>query len=133
MKQALRYACLAIVFLWFFSGGVGHFWSSDLFMSAVPPYIPLPRAVIYVSGAFELLGAIGVLVPRWRQWAGNGLIALTICVTPANVYMWMNPQRFPTLDESLLLWRLPLQVVLLAAIWWSTRNTGWRAPTSPTI
>ena len=121
MTTPLQYLGLAIVFIWFFVGGVGHFIASALFLSVVPPCIPWPRAAVYMSGTFELLGAIGVLIPHWRQRAGNGLIALTICVTPANVYMWMNPQLFPTISPTVLLWRLPLQLVLLAVIWWSTR------------
>ena len=50
-----------------------------------------------------------------------GLIALVIVVTPANVYMWMNPQLFTSVPEVLLTLRLVLQVILLALIWWATR------------
>lgn len=122
VTKVFRYAGLAIVFIWFFVGGIGHFRSAGTFASIVPPYVPFPLAVVYISGVFELLGAIGLCVPRWRQWAGNGLIALTICVTPANVYMWMHPQLFPTISPTLLFWRLPVQVLLLAVIWYSTRE-----------
>jgi uncharacterized membrane protein len=48
---------------------------------------------------------------------------LTICVTPANVFMWMNPQLFPSMSETLLGVRLVVQVALLACIWWSTRSS----------
>lgn len=122
MLKTFRYLGLGIVFLWFFVGGIGHFRSSAMFLSVVPPYVPFPLVVVYVSGALELLGALGVLIPRWRQWAGNGLIVLTICVTPANVYMWMHPELFPSISETLLFWRLPAQLLLLAIIWWSTRQ-----------
>jgi uncharacterized membrane protein len=51
-------------------------------------------------------------------------------VTPANIYMWMNPQLFPTISETLLTVRLFVQVLLLACIWWSTRTprAGTLAP-----
>jgi uncharacterized membrane protein len=117
----LKYLGLAIVFLWFGIGGYYHFAAPDPFVRIVPPYLPFPLALVYVSGFFELLGAIGILVPAWRARAGIGLFALTICVTPANVYMWMNPQLFPTISETLLGVRLVIQVLLLACIWWSTR------------
>ena len=123
MQRVFVYTGLALVFVYFFGGGIAHFLSTEMFVRIVPPYIPFPRAVVYVSGVFELLGAVGICIPRWRQRAGNGLIALTLCVTPANVYMWMNPQLFPTMSEALLFWRLPMQVVLLALIWWSTRDS----------
>lgn len=122
MKRYLRYAGLGIVFLWFFIGGIGHFVSADMFARIVPPYVPFPMAMVYVSGVFELLGAIGIWIPGWRRRAGLCLMALTLAVTPANVFMWMNPQLFPGVSERLLFWRLPLQLVLLAVIWWSTRE-----------
>jgi uncharacterized membrane protein len=121
VRRAFVYLGLALIFVYFFGGGIAHFLSTEMFVRIVPPYIPFPRAAVYLSGVFELLGAVGICIPRWRQRAGNGLIALTVCVTPANVYMWMNPQLFPTMSEVLLFWRLPMQVALLALIWWATR------------
>lgn len=120
--QKLKWVGRAIVFLWFFIGGVAHFTSTEMFVRIVPPYVPGALAAVYVSGVFELLGAIGICIPRTREWAGNGLIALTICVTPANVYMWMNPHLFTNISETLLGVRLIVQVLLIACIWWSTRS-----------
>jgi uncharacterized membrane protein len=117
----LKYVGLAFVCLWFGYGGIGHFTSTPFFVRIVPPYVPYPLAVVYVSGVFEILGAIGIWLPRWRKWAGNGLFALTIAVTPANIYMSMNPQLFPNISETALTIRLFVQVLLLACIWWSTR------------
>ena len=116
-----RILALAVVFVWFFAGGLGHFFLTDFFVKIVPPYIPLPLLAVYASGVVELLGAVGLLVPRTRAIAGVGLILLTLCVTPANVYMWMHAERFPAFSPSLLAGRLVLQVLLIACIWWSTR------------
>ncbi len=74
-----------------------------------------------ISGFFELLGAVGILLPRYRSLAGWGLVALTICVTPANVYMWLHPELFPMVPEWLLSWRLPFQGFLLFCIIASTQ------------
>ncbi len=117
-----RKLALAFVFVWFFAGGIAHFVFTASFLRIVPPYVPFPLAAVYVSGIFELLGAAGILVPRTRALAGAGLIALTICVTPANVYTWMHPALFPGISRSLLGARLALQVLLIAGIWWSTRS-----------
>ena len=72
-----------------------------------------------VSGVFELLGAIGLLVRRSRAAAGFGLLLLTVAVTPAHVYMLEHAEQFPV-PYSLLVLRLPFQVGLLALIAWST-------------
>ena len=116
-------AGLGFVFLWFFIGGIMHFVATDTEASIVPPYIPWPVAAVLVSGVFELLGAVGILVPATRRAAGIGLILLTLAVTPAHFYMLQRPELFPVPLWALWL-RLPVQVLLLALIWWST----WRTP-----
>jgi uncharacterized membrane protein len=112
---------LAIVFLWFMGGGITHFTNPDFFVAIMPPYIGFHLEIVYISGVLEILGAIGILIPKLRQLAGNCLIILVIAVTPANIHMWMNPELFPDVSEPFLSIRLFVQVLLLACIWWSTR------------
>jgi uncharacterized membrane protein len=108
---------LGFVFLWFAIGGVAHFAATSTEMRIVPPYIPWPRAVVLVSGVFELLGAAGLLFRRTRRAAGIGLLALTIAVTPTHIYMLQRPDLFAVPYWALIL-RLPLQAALLALIAW---------------
>jgi uncharacterized membrane protein len=121
------------VFLWFFLGGIAHFTATDTEMRIMPPYIPAPRMMVWVSGVCELLGAVGLLFPRTRRAAGIGLFALTIAVTPANVYMLQQAKAFHVPYWALVA-RLPLQVGLLALIAWSSgmigRPTVKASPTS---
>src|SRR4051812_22314534 len=110
---------LAVVFCWFFIGGIAHFVLTGFEMRIVPPWIPWPRAVVWVSGGFELAGAAGLLFPSWRRRAGIGLFLLTLAVTPANVYMLQRHDLF-NIPYWILVARLPLQAALLALILWST-------------
>jgi len=110
------------VFLWFFVGGIGHFTSTDFFVAIVPPWVPSPVWAVYISGVVEIVLALLVLLPRYRPWAGWGLIALTIAVTPANVHMLMNPELFPQAPQSVYMLRLIVQGFLLLLIWWSTKD-----------
>lgn len=114
-----QFAGLAFIFLWFFIGGIAHFAATDTEARIVPPYIPWPVAAVLVSGVFELLGALGILLPATRKAAGIGLFLLTLAVTPAHVYMLQQPELFPVPVWALWL-RLPVQVALLWLIWWST-------------
>jgi uncharacterized membrane protein len=121
-----RTAGLVFVFLWFFVGGIAHFAATQTEMRIVPPFIPWPRTTVLVSGVFELLGALGVLWPRFRAAAGLGLLLLTLAVTPANIYMLQRADQFP-IPYWVLVARLPLQIVLLWIIAWSTQAmTLWR-------
>lgn len=108
---------LVFVFLWFALGGAAHFLFTDAQMRIVPPWIPWPRAAVLASGVLELLGAAGLLLRSTRRAAAWGLFALTLAVTPANVYMLEQASAFPAVPYWALLLRLPLQVVLLALIW----------------
>jgi uncharacterized membrane protein len=110
---------LVLVFLWFLFGGVAHFALTEVEMRIVPPALPWPRATVLISGVFELLGAIGILVPATRRAAGIGLFFLTIAVTPANVYMLQHAELFNVPRWALIV-RLPFQAALLALILWST-------------
>ena len=117
---------LSIVFVWFFVGGIMHFVATDIEARIVPPYIPWPVAAVLVSGVFELLGAVGILMPSLRRAAGIGLFLLTLAVTPAHIYMLQRPDLFNIPVWALWL-RLPIQVGLLALILWST----WRPRRPP--
>ena len=90
----------------------------------MPPYLPRPLALVYVSGVFEVLGGVGVLLPRYRKAAGWGLIALLVAVFPANLYMVTASELFT--PQGIPLWalwaRLPLQLVLIAWVYWVTQG-----------
>ena len=108
----------------FIVAGVTHFTNEAFFTSIVPPYLPWPVAIVYVSGVAEIaLGAL-LIVPATTELAGWGLIALLIAVFPANLHMAMNPGLYPATSPTALLFRLPVQGVLIALAYWFTRSTG---------
>ena len=119
-RAIARWIGLGFVFLWFALGGVAHFKYTATEMKIMPPYLPWPHALVIISGVFELLGAAGLLLRQTRRYAGWGLFALTIAVTPANVYMLQRHDLFG-FPVWLLVARLALQAALLALIWWSTQ------------
>lgn len=121
--QRARRLGLTFVFLWFFIGGIAHFAATETEMRIVPPYIPWPRAAVLASGAFEWLGAFGLLWTTTRRAAGWGLFILTIAVTPVHVFMLQQPELFAIPYWALVL-RLPVQVALLALIMWSIAPQG---------
>jgi uncharacterized membrane protein len=118
----MRFLSLVILAAVFIGAGTLHFVQPRMFARIVPPFLPWPMALVYVSGAAEILGGFGVLIPALRPWAGLGLIMLLVAVFPANVYMAVAPERAGFGIAPVWLWlRLPLQVLLLAWVWWATR------------
>jgi len=120
VKTALR--CLLAVVMTYI--GLLHFADPTPYVRIVPDYLPSPLALVYISGFFEILGGVGLLVPGLRRAAAWGLIALYVAVFPANVHMAIH--QLPFGDQPvppLFLWlRLPLQLVLIALAYWFTRN-----------
>ena len=101
---------LSVFFVYF---GIDHFINPDFYLSIMPPAFPLHAEAVYISGFFEILGGICVLIPSLRKLAGWGLIALLVSVYPANIYMAINPEAFPEISIGLLYFRLPLQFLFI--------------------
>ncbi len=112
----------------FIFGGINHFRDPAFYLSMMPPPLPFPEALNQISGVFEILGGIGVLVPRTRRFAGWGLIALLIAVFPANIYAAMQGQIAGLDAPSWTLWaRLPFQVLFILWVWAVTLRPEKRA------
>ena len=99
-----------------------HFAMPKPYVRIVPPMLPKPELLVLISGCAEILGGIGLLVPRFRRSAAYGLTLLLIAVFPANIYMAVA--HVPTeglLGNRWLQWlRLPIQYPL---IWWALHYT----------
>jgi uncharacterized membrane protein len=110
--------------VFFVFAGVTHFTNRDFFTAIVPPYLPWPEMLVYVSGVAEIVLGVMLMVPATTRIAAWGLIGLLIAVFPANIHMAVNPQLYPDTPLAALLIRLPLQGVLIALAYWFTRRAG---------
>jgi uncharacterized membrane protein len=123
-RTALRWILAAF----FIVAGLNHFRVPDLYVAMIPEWMPWPRALNIVAGACEILGGVGVLVPRLRAAAGWGLAALLVAVFPANLHVALMGHMPGFGFSPLTLWlRLPFQAVLIAWVWWVADEPGPRA------
>ncbi len=108
---------LVLAAVLYIGAGVLHFRATEFYLKIMPPYIPWHLALVYISGAAEIAGGVGLLIPKLRRAAAWGLIALLVAVFPANVYM------LTTHPSSAILWaRLPLQALLIWWVFWFTKR-----------
>ena len=89
---------MVVAAVFYIAAGSLHFIKPAPYLRIMPPYIPWHPAMVRVSGAFEILGGLGLLVPTTRRAAAWGLVALLIAVFPANLYMAMHPIKAGAAD-----------------------------------
>lgn len=113
-----RVAMLWLMAAFYLGAGLLHLRSPEAFLPIVPDWVPAPRTVVLLTGIAEILGAIGLFVPRLRRAAGIGLALYAFCVFPANIKHAVEGIVLAGLPST---WwyhapRLALQPVL---IWWA--------------
>jgi uncharacterized membrane protein len=118
--RGLKTILLYLLGSFFILAGANHFVNPALYLRIMPPYLPWPLPLVYLSGILEVgLGAL-LFISRVRRLAAWGLILLLIAVSPANVHMALHPELYPAISPVLLWARLPLQLVLIAWAYWYT-------------
>lgn len=105
----------------FILAGILHFVKPAFFMKIMPEYLPWHKPLVLISGFFEVLGGIGIMIPALQLYASWGLVLLLLAVFPANITMFQKAQhtRGFTLYTGMLLLRLPLQFVLIWWVYWA--------------
>ena len=122
-RRVLRWILAAVY------AGVGlvHLLSPDLIVPIVPDWVPRPRDVVILTGGCEVAGAVGLLVPRLRPFAGAMLALYALCVWPANVKHAWDGLEIAGLPNR---WwyhgpRLAFQPVLIWAALWAAEVVDW--------
>jgi uncharacterized membrane protein len=90
----------------------------------VPPLVPFPDAMVYLTGVLELLGALGLVLTTTRWAAGLSLAALFVLLLPANIYAAVAGVPFSGEDATPLWLRIPEQVAYIAVALWIARSAG---------
>ena len=122
-KQRLLYVMAAT----FVVAGVMHFVRPQGYAAMVPPTLPYPLALVYISGTIEIALGLALLHRSFTRRAAWGIVALLIAVYPANLYHAFSgglshPDLPAVYASPVMAWiRAPLQFLLIAWAWWYTR------------
>jgi uncharacterized membrane protein len=109
--------------------GVLHLALPRPFVSIVPPWVPAAGLVVALTGAAEILGALGLLqrasLPL-RRAAGWGLALYALCVWPANLqHMLLDLTRPDGLGLAYHVPRLAAQPLLIWLALWAGGAIDW--------
>ena len=114
-----REAGLCAVAIMFLFTGATHFTGMKHDYAAMLPG-PLSGnlGIIYLTGALQIAGAVGLLVPRIRRIAGICLALLLLAMFPGKVYAAVNEIPFRG-DAPTPLWlRTPIQLFFIGMVLW---------------
>jgi uncharacterized membrane protein len=100
--------------------GTMHFVNPGFYLKIMPPYLPLHKELVLISGICEVLLGVLLLIPKSSRLAAWGIIALLIAVFPANLYVYQR-QDVLSAPSIFHLLRLPLQGVFILWAYWHTR------------
>lgn len=94
--------------------GISHFIIPNEFLKAMPPYLPFPLLLIYVSGLFEIVLAAFLVKENYRSQAGLVASAYFVILIPIHVYVSLNGiEMFGVADKALLWLRTVFQAVFI--------------------
>ena len=123
MTQHIKTGLCLFFALFFVVAGISHFTAVDTFAAIVPPLLPFPILIVWVTGIMEIAMGIMLLCPHFRPRVGVLLGLFLLAVLPANIYMAIAGVPFgDTVASPAALWiRVALQLPLIALIYWATR------------
>ena len=117
-REAARIAmAVAMVF-----AGISHFLMPGPFVQHLPEWVPSREAIIYLTGALEILLGAGLVGPApYRPLVAVALVAYLLAVFPANVYVAVANVPIDGQPGGVYQWiRLPFQAVFIGWALWST-------------
>jgi uncharacterized membrane protein len=116
----LKKTSLYTIGFFFVITSIAHFFLDDFLVSIIPPILPYKRILIYVSGFYEFLIGMLMLLSPFKKLAAWGMIALLVAVFPVHIYMQFNQENFPQFSEIFFPLRITLQLVF---IYWAYIHT----------
>jgi uncharacterized membrane protein len=99
---------------------LGHFARGSEMVEMLPPWVPTRELVVMLSGLFELVLAAAMLFPSSSRIAAAASLVFLALATPLNVYSAVRRVKFGGhgAGPTYLFARIPLQIILVAWIWW---------------
>ncbi|MGI8649555.1 MAG: DoxX family protein [Rubrobacter sp.] len=115
LEKLRHYAPTALAAL-FATSGVLHLVRPETYTGLVPRILPAPEAIVYASGAAELILAAGLLARK--RWSGPASAVFLVAIFPAHIQMLLDFQREygPYSKETAIAWaRMPFQLPMIWA------------------
>ena len=116
-----REAGLFAVAIMFVFTGATHFSAMKHdYAAMLPDPLSGNLGLIYLTGALQIAGAVGLLISRTRRLAGICLVLLLVAMFPGNVYAALNEVAFRGEPPTPLWLRTPIQLLFIGMVLWTS-------------
>ena len=123
-----RYVSVPIMGLFYGYIGWKHIDEPKFFLDIMPPFIPFPKAAVFLTGLWEIGVGVFLLHPSTRRYAALMTIWLLIAVFPVNIHMCFDIEMSRisgfSVQEAILRCFFQVPLMLIA---------GWHAFKEPSI
>jgi uncharacterized membrane protein len=99
-----------------------HFMRTNEATAMLPPISQAPGFLVIGSGVLEILGAIGLFVPKVRRSAALWIAIMMVMIFPVNI--WVAGQTYAGLQMPSVPVRLTMQVIYI----WMVLLAGYGLP-----
>lgn len=114
IPQNIIRASLFLMATIYILAGLNHFRIPNFYLQMIPPYLPQPLFLIYLSGVIEIVFGVLLFFKKTRRLAAIGIILMLMAFMPAHLYMYQLGGAQFNVSDFILLIRIPFQFVLMA-------------------
>jgi uncharacterized membrane protein len=111
---------IAVVILFVFTGATHFTAMKHDYAAMLPGTLSDNLGLIYLTGALQIAGAVGLLISRTRRLAGICLVLLLVAMFPGNVYAALNEVPFRGEPPTPLWLRAPIQLLFIGMVLWTS-------------
>lgn len=119
ISMSMKYVWLVVrvlLALLMIFAGVQHFLKPDFYAPFVPSFLPFNTAIVYASGALEILLGLMLVIPKYSKQGALGIFILMLIFLP--IHVWDVFSSTPAIGSpKAALIRLPVQFLFIALAW----------------
>ena len=122
MLPKIKILSIYLMGIFYIIVGIKYFQDPRWFVQIIPPILPYKYELVYISGLFEVLLGVLLMIPNYQRAAAKGLIILLICVYPANIYLAQTNGAAMGISPLIAWGRLPFQFVFIGLAYWHAKE-----------
>ena len=111
---------IAVVIMFVFTGATHFTAMRHDYAATLPGTLSGNVGLIYLTGALQIAGAVGLLISRTRRLAGICLVLLLVAMFPGNMYAAVNEVPFRGEPPTPLWLRTPIQLFFIGMVLWTS-------------